>query len=155
MQKRNPKKVIFLHILTLGLYLLYWCSKSRKEVNTILGRKAVPSVWLIIVPLGLFWWAWLYGEALEEATGRQIHRDSVMGLAILAALAAPSPFYMVSYAFPEDSSQPVNWAVVLVVWAIFYLIYTVVLGIFPASVQAKINKIQSAHPAQPQVHPAV
>jgi hypothetical protein len=151
MQKRSPKKVILLHIATLGIYLLVWCSKSRKEVNAILGRNAVPTVWLIIVPLGLFWWAWLYGESLEEATGKQIHRDSVMGLAMLAALAAPSPFYMASYAFPENSTQPINWTIVLVAWAVFYLIYTVVLGIFPASVQAKINKIQATQQPQPSL----
>jgi cytochrome bd-type quinol oxidase subunit 2 len=150
MQKRSPKKIILLHTLTLGFYLLYWCSQSRKEVNTILGRNAVPSVWLIILPLGIFWWAWLYGEALEEVTGRQIHRDSVMGLALIAALGAPSPFYIFLSLLPDDSassSEQLSWAVIFVISLVFYLIYTVVLGIFPSSVQSKINKIQTAHPA--------
>ncbi len=150
MQKRNPKKVLILHTLTLGLYLFYWCSKSRKEVNTALGRKAVPTVWFLIVPLGMFWWAWLYGEALEEVTGRQIRRDTTFGLSLIASLAAPSPPYifliLLSSRDPGNGTEPLSWTAVIIMAFIFYIFYTIVLGIFPSAVQSRINKLNQPTP---------
>src|SRR5690349_334057 len=104
MQKRSPKKVFIYHLLTFGIFFLVWCSKSRKEINTILGRKAVPSVWLIIVPFGLFWWGWLYSEALEEATGKKLKRDNTFGLLLIATLGISGPPYIFLNSVPNTSS---------------------------------------------------
>jgi hypothetical protein len=154
MQKRSPKKVFIYHLLTFGLYFLWWASSSRKEINTILGKKAVPSVWLIIVPLGIFWWGWLYGEALEEATGRQIKRDTTFGLLLIATLAISGPPYFYLGSFSSGSSgsdaESVNLIVVLIFAVIFYLIFTAILGFFPTSIQSRINKLH-ATPSNPGV----
>jgi hypothetical protein len=152
MQKRSPKKVFIYHLLTFGIFFLVWCSKSRKEINAILGRKAVPSVWLIIVPLGIFWWGWLYGEALEEATGRQIKRDTTFGLLLIATLAISGPPYFYLGSFDNGSSsqsnEHINWLAVLIFAVVSYLIYTAILGFFPTSMQSRINKL-STTPANP------
>ncbi|HSX47362.1 MAG TPA: DUF4234 domain-containing protein, partial [Patescibacteria group bacterium] len=87
MQKRNPKAVFFLHALTLGIYLLVWCNKSKKEINTILGQKEVPTLWWFALPFGSFWWIWLYSQALEKATGKYIKRDFTFGIWIIATLS--------------------------------------------------------------------
>jgi hypothetical protein len=148
MQKRSPKKIFFLQIITFGIYLLYWCAQSKKEVNAILGRKAVPTLWWLALPFGCFWWAWLYAEALDEATAGQIKRDFTFGIWLVAALglAGSSGFYSgppFHTDFTQNTSSPVyiNWTVVAIVVAIFYLLFIAVLGIFPAVTQLRINKL--------------
>jgi hypothetical protein len=121
MQKLSPKKIFIYHLLSFGLYFLWWASNSQKEINAILGRKAVPSVWLIIVPFGIFWWGWLYSEALEEATAKQIKRDTTFGLLLIATLAISGPPYFYLGSFDggnSDSRGDINLlaALIIVFW---------------------------------------
>jgi hypothetical protein len=150
MQKRSPKKVFLFQIITLGIYLLYWCAKSKKEVNSLLGRNAVPTLWWFALPFGCFWWAWLYAEALEEATGRKITRDFTFGIWLLATLGLTGgPGFYFGPSFHTDStytnSYPIHihWVAVGIIAVIIYSLIVAVLGIFPTAVQSKINKLDS------------
>jgi hypothetical protein len=52
MKKRNPAAVLLLPLVTLGIYAIYWLVVTRRELLQRSGQpKAIPSVWLLFLPL--------------------------------------------------------------------------------------------------------
>ncbi len=66
MKHRSVPGVLFLSIITLGIYSIIWNVKTEQELNKNGGE--VPTAWLMIIPLINFYWLWKYFEAAEKAT---------------------------------------------------------------------------------------
>jgi hypothetical protein len=49
MKKRSPIAVLFLPIITFGIYVLVWYVKTKDEMNTL--GASLPTAWLLIIPL--------------------------------------------------------------------------------------------------------
>ena len=66
MTKRSSAAVIFLPLITFGIYSLVWYVKTKEEMN---ARGAqIPTAWLLIVPLANFYWLWVYTKGVEKVT---------------------------------------------------------------------------------------
>lgn len=70
MKHRGPIAVLFLSIITLGIYGLIWQVKTKGEMNR-LGAK-IPTAWLIIIPVVSIWWLWKYSEGVELVTKKEM-----------------------------------------------------------------------------------
>ncbi len=66
MKKRNPIAVLFLPIITFGIYGLVWYVKTKTEMNTLGAR--IPTGWLLIIPFANIYWFWVYGTGVEKVT---------------------------------------------------------------------------------------
>jgi hypothetical protein len=58
--KRNIALIYVLMIVTFGIYALYWCVKTKGEINALGGK--IPTAWLIIIPIANIYWIWRYCE---------------------------------------------------------------------------------------------
>ena len=68
MKNRNPILVIFLALITFGIYSLVWYVMTKNEMNTK-GAK-IPTAWLIIIPLVNLYWLWKFCEGIEQVTNK-------------------------------------------------------------------------------------
>ncbi|MCL4510261.1 MAG: DUF4234 domain-containing protein [Bacteroidetes bacterium] len=66
MKYRSPIAVLFLPIITFGIYGLVWYVKTKNEMNS-LGAN-LPTAWLLIIPLANIYWLWVYGTGVEKVT---------------------------------------------------------------------------------------
>jgi hypothetical protein len=66
MKKRNPVAVLFLPVITFGIYGLVWYVKTKNEMNQ--RGASIPSAWLLILPLANIYWLWVYGSGVEKVT---------------------------------------------------------------------------------------
>lgn len=71
MKKRNVLAVIFLPIITLGIYALYWFVKTKGELNQ--KGATIPTAWLLIVPFVNIWWIWKYYEGVDHVTNSKVN----------------------------------------------------------------------------------
>ncbi len=90
MTRRNPLGVLFLSIITLGIYTIFWAVWTKNEMNA--KGAQIPTAWLIIVPIANFYWWWRFSEGVELVTDRGMSAIaafllvlflSVIGLAII------------------------------------------------------------------------
>ena len=70
MRHRDPIRVFFLSLITLGIYCLVWYVKTKNEMNTR-GAK-IPTAWLIIIPLINYFWLWKFCEGVEMVTNKEM-----------------------------------------------------------------------------------
>lgn len=84
MTKRSPIAVFFLSIFTLGIYILVWRVKTKREMNR-LGSN-IPTSWLMIIPLVNIWWLWEYGAGVEKVTNKAM--SQVVAFILLFLLSA-------------------------------------------------------------------
>lgn len=66
MENRSPLLVLFLTLITFGIYGIYWCVVTRTEMCN--KGAEIPTAWLIIIPLVNIWWLWKYSEGVEKVT---------------------------------------------------------------------------------------
>ena len=90
MKKRNPLLVLFLSLITLGIYALVWYVLTKNEMNT--KGATIPTAWLIIIPFVNFYWLWKFCEGVELVTKKGMSAAvafllvfllSVIGMAII------------------------------------------------------------------------
>ncbi len=90
MTRRNPLGVLFLSIITLGIYTIFWAVWTKNEMNA--KGAQIPTAWLTIVPIANFYWWWRFSEGVELVTDRGMSAIaafllvlflSVIGLAII------------------------------------------------------------------------
>ncbi len=70
MQHRGPVMVLFLSLITFGIYSLVWFVKTKNEMNTK-GAK-IPTAWLLIIPLIDYFWLWKFCEGVEVVTNKEM-----------------------------------------------------------------------------------
>jgi hypothetical protein len=80
MKRVDPLLLVFLSIITFGIYALIWYVSTKDQANA-LGAK-IPTAWLLILPIINFYWMWKFCEGLELVTNKRV--EGVMSfLAIL------------------------------------------------------------------------
>ncbi|HET6612200.1 MAG TPA: DUF4234 domain-containing protein [Kofleriaceae bacterium] len=70
MRTRSAPLVFLFGLITFGIYTLYWMVSTKNELNQ--RGAAIPTAWLLIVPIANIWWMWKYGEGAERATGGKV-----------------------------------------------------------------------------------
>lgn len=66
MTERNPILVFLLPVITLGIYSLIWLVKTKDEMNE--QGTAIPTAWLLIIPIAQLWFLWKYAEGVGTVT---------------------------------------------------------------------------------------
>jgi hypothetical protein len=84
MKHRGPLAVLFLSIITFGIYSIVWQVKTKNEMNRL--GATIPTAWLIIVPFVNWWWLWKYSEGVELATKKEM--STVVSFILLFVLGA-------------------------------------------------------------------
>ena len=70
MRKRSVAGVILFSLITLGIYAIVWQVKTKIEMNSV--GAAVPTAWLMIIPIVNIWWLWKFSEGVEVATNKEM-----------------------------------------------------------------------------------
>lgn len=70
MTKRSVVSVIILSIVTLGIYMLVWNVKTKREM--VAAGADIPTCWLMIVPFVNFWWMWKFSGGVEHVTAGKL-----------------------------------------------------------------------------------
>jgi len=83
--KRNIWLVIFLLLITFGLYSIYWLVVTKTEMN-IQGAK-IPTSWLLIIPLVMFYYLYRWAQAFATLLLRA--PDRTIAYFVLLALLLP------------------------------------------------------------------
>jgi len=60
-KRRNILAIYLLTLITFGIYLIYWLVQTKKEMNSL--GAAVPTAWLLIIPIANIFWGYKYCEA--------------------------------------------------------------------------------------------
>ncbi len=68
MQHRDPLRVFFLGIVTLGIYWLVWYVRTKNEMNA--KGAQIPTAWLLIIPLVGDYWLWKFCKGVETVTNK-------------------------------------------------------------------------------------
>ena len=84
MKRRNLAAVIFLPFLTFGIYALVWHVKTKGELNR--RGASVPTAWLLIVPIGNFYWLWKYYKAGAQVTKGDIKAGRLFAIVLVPAV---------------------------------------------------------------------
>ena len=70
MQHRNPIMVIFLSLITLGIYSLVWSVRTKNEMNA--KGAQIPTAWLLIIPFASYFWLWKFSEGVEVVASKEM-----------------------------------------------------------------------------------
>jgi magnesium-transporting ATPase (P-type) len=62
-KRRDILAIYLLSIITFGIYAIYWLVQTKKEMNGL--GAAIPSAWLLIVPIANLYWMYKYCEAFS------------------------------------------------------------------------------------------
>ncbi len=81
MKHRSPAAPLLLPIITFGIYALVWQVRTKNEMNR--AGAAIPSAWLLIVPIASIIWIWKYALGVEKFTGRAMGRNAAFWLLFL------------------------------------------------------------------------
>jgi hypothetical protein len=101
MKQRNVAAVLFLSIITFGIYTIVWFVKTKNEMNK-LGAQ-IPTAWLIIIPFVSLWWMWKYSEGVEKVTGGKM--STVMSFVLLFLLSIVG-MMILQYEFNKAGTTP-------------------------------------------------
>ena len=117
MKRIDPIMLVFLSIITFGIYALFWYVNTKHQANA-LGAK-IPTCWLLIVPIVNFYWMWKFSEGIEYVTNKRVEGTmtflailflGVIGMAIVQnginnafSQSAPAQAYQ---APPQQQYQP-------------------------------------------------
>lgn len=99
MTNRSPIMVILLSILTLGIYVIIWLVKTKREM-VALGAE-IPTSWLLIVPIANLIYLYKYFMGVEfvtkgEKQGMMLFLIWILGLAPVSMYIAQEAFNKVS-----------------------------------------------------------
>jgi hypothetical protein len=81
MKRRSPAAPLLLPIVTFGIYSLVWMVKTKNEMNPTVD--AIPTAWLLIVPIANIWWEWKYAVGVEQYTDNGMSRHAAFWLLLL------------------------------------------------------------------------
>ena len=137
MKPRSVQPIFVYQILTLGIYSLFWCWRSKNEVNQKAKKVQAPSIWWFLLPFGCYWWAWQYAHAVEEATKRKIGYVDSFGYFLVASMIVLGSFYLPIY--PSISSSKGS----IIAWSVIGIVSIVAFAIFPAAMQSRFNKLKT------------
>lgn len=70
MTKRSVVAVIVLTLITLGLYQVYWCIKTKDEMVEL--GASIPTGWLLLIPIANIYWLWRWSEGVDHVTRGEI-----------------------------------------------------------------------------------
>jgi len=68
MTEQNPVTVLVLSLVTGGIYYLFWLVKIRAEL--VRGGADIPTPWLVIVPIAVYWFIWVLAGETAKVTGK-------------------------------------------------------------------------------------
>jgi hypothetical protein len=68
--KRSVASVIILSIVTIGIYMIVWNVKTKREMVT--AGADIPTSWLMIVPIANIYWMWKFAGGVEHVTGGKL-----------------------------------------------------------------------------------
>jgi uncharacterized membrane protein len=145
LNRPSTTKIWLLTIATLGLYYVYWCAQSGKDINTAARAKLVPSAWYLIVPGLNYYWVWQYATALESVSYKRINRSNIFLVYVIGMNFATLPFGIFRYFnFSTSSSQPsFHTVVTILVIAVCIAAVATVMGaaFFCSYAQNQINQV--------------
>lgn len=175
MKHRNVMTVLFLSIITLGIYDLYWLVQVKKELNAKTNEH-VPSIWLLFAPMAIFVVGLIAYIAATAAAANNDTAAKLGGIIIilfyLLALLAIVPitfywFFKFSKAVHKYTNGELSTAVtMLLVWLLRFIGLAVIQDKFndmiqegatpsgPAPAPATEQQV-AADPVQPVPDPAV
>ncbi|MFI5085827.1 MAG: DUF4234 domain-containing protein [Actinomycetales bacterium] len=81
MKHRSPAAPLLLPIVTFGIYGLVWWVGTKNEMNR--AGAAIPSAWLLIIPIASIVWTWKYALGVERVTGAGLGRHAAFWLLFL------------------------------------------------------------------------
>lgn len=81
MKYRSIAAPLLLPLITFGIYALVWQVKTKNEMNN--SGMAIPTAWLLIVPIANIIWLWKYSVGVEMFTRRGIGRHGAFWLMFL------------------------------------------------------------------------
>jgi hypothetical protein len=149
MKKRNLMAVIFLSIITLGIYDIYWLVKVKKELNEKTSVKT-PSILILFAPIGaVFIGAIIAGIASSGASDPDTAMSLYLGIIYIISFLVIVPvtfywFFKFSKAVDQYTHGEVNTAVA------FLLLY-LLRFIGMAVIQDKFNDMLDAGTIQTTV----
>jgi hypothetical protein len=139
MKPRNSRIILLYQVVTLGFYFIYWCWRSKNEVNRKAKGIKAPSVWWFLLPFGGYWWAWQYSQAVESATGGKLRYSDVFGFFLVATLGVLGSFWL---PWPTDfSGEEFSGTEAAIYFGLLYLAVVLVASIFPIAMQNRFNKL--------------
>lgn len=123
--------VIFLSIITLGIYDLFWLAKIRKELNAKTNVH-VPSIWLLLAPLLFFVIGFIVAAIVLSLNAEQTKEvaaaaNAIVILMYLVAFLAVLPitfywFFKFSKAVNRYTNKEMNTAVTfLLLWVLRFI----------------------------------
>jgi hypothetical protein len=144
-RQNSAGKIYAYSLMTLGLYFLYWCARSRREINQAARQNLIPSPWLLVVPAANDWWMWKYAHALEHVSyGRVPYADTFL-LYIIATLVPLSPLSFFDIFSDGQTVGISTWTMVVIVAIILILMMSIGLAFFCSQVQQRINDARAGH----------
>ncbi|MBG0738548.1 DUF4234 domain-containing protein [Paeniglutamicibacter antarcticus] len=81
MKHRSPAAPLLLPIITFGIYAIVWQVKTKNEMNR--AGAAIPSAWMLVVPIVSIIWIWKYASGVEKFTGGSMGRHAAFWLLLL------------------------------------------------------------------------
>jgi hypothetical protein len=81
MKIRSVAAPLLLPLVTFGIYSLVWHVKTKNEMNNT--GTAIPSSWLLIVPIASIIWLWKYAVGVETFTRNGLGRHAAFWLLLL------------------------------------------------------------------------
>lgn len=81
MKYRSIAAPLLLPLITFGIYSLVWSVKTKNEMNRY--GTAIPTAWLLIVPIANIFWLWKYSLGVEVFTRRGLGRHAAFWLMLL------------------------------------------------------------------------
>ncbi|MBT2538973.1 DUF4234 domain-containing protein [Arthrobacter sp. ISL-69] len=81
MKYRSIAAPLLLPIITFGFYALVWSVSTKNEMNW--SGTAIPTAWLLIVPIANIIWLWKYSAGVEVFTKKGVGRHAAFWLMFL------------------------------------------------------------------------
>jgi hypothetical protein len=88
MKYRSIAAPLLLPIVTFGIYSLVWSVKTKNEMNKY--GTAIPTAWLLLVPIANIVWLWKYSVGVEVFTRRGLGRHAAFWLILLLGTIGPA-----------------------------------------------------------------
>lgn len=102
MKTRSPAAVLLLPLVTFAIYSLVWEVKTKNELNA--AGSAIPTAWLLIVPIANYVWIWKYAAGVEQFTNKAMSQVAAFWL---LALLGPIGAAVVQNSFNQAISPTV------------------------------------------------
>lgn len=142
----SVKEIFVKHFLTLGFYFLYWCSKSRKDINSSARKQIVPPIWWLLIPGVNLYWMWHYAGALETVSFKRISRSDTFLYFLLALCVWIIPGQGLNFDTSNDTTISTGFIIGVILTLLLFQITA--LASFCAIIQKKINAIATNNPTR-------